>query len=77
MDGVVIMPETGTKKVTIGTRLASTREKRSKAADKGAADELYEKTAASLEVTGQTEVRDWGTYKPNPLFRQLDWADCD
>lgn len=55
IDGVVTLPSDGKKKVLIGTRLASTKEKRSEHADKDGQDDAFEKHAEGLEVEGQTK----------------------
>lgn len=54
-EGVVILPSDKKKKVLIGTRLASTKEKCSEHADKDGQDEAFEKHAEGLEVEGQTK----------------------
>ena len=55
IDGVIILPSDGKKKVTIGCRMASTKEKRTEHEDKSGQDEAFEKAAAGLAVQGQTQ----------------------
>ncbi len=55
VDGVVIVPEGNKKKVLIGTRMASTKEKESEHADRDGHEEAFEKAAATLDIEGQTK----------------------
>ena len=60
VEGVVILPSDGKKKLLIGTRMAATKERMSEHAEKEGQDEAFEKAADGLEVEGQTKelVRD-------------------
>ena len=61
-DGVVTLPDGGEKKLLIGTRIAATREKRSKVDNKEALEEIQDKAAQKLEVEGQTKARRNSTF---------------
>lgn len=58
-DGVVVLPEGGKKKVLIGARMVSTKEKRTKLDEdaKEAQDEIFDKASKGLEVEGQDQDR--------------------
>lgn len=57
IDGVVILPEGNKKKVLIGARLASTKEKSGKHDTKEGMDEAFEKASSTLQIEGQTKER--------------------
>lgn len=51
------MPESGKKKVVIGQRMATTRERQSEHTNKDAQEAEHEKNMDGLEVEGQTKDR--------------------
>ena len=54
---MAIVPDDGKKKLLVGTRMASTQERKTQVDDKGNMEELYEKAAEGLQVDGQTQDR--------------------
>ena len=58
VDGVIIFPEGGEKKkVLVGTRLAATKEKQSRHAEKDTQEEDFEKLQSGLNVESMTKAR--------------------
>ena len=64
------MPTGGKKKVLIGTRMASTKEKRTRLDEdaKEAHEELFGKAAAGLDVEAQDEDRNTQSHRSNDHF---------
>lgn len=54
------------KKVLIGTRLAATKERKSKHDEKDTQEEDYEKIAAGLNMETMNEARETASSKPSP-----------
>lgn len=50
-DGVVVMPDGGSKKVLIGTRMASTKTKRQHHETKDSQEEAHQKASEALDIS--------------------------
>ena len=55
VDGVVVMPDGGRKKILVGTRMAATKEKRVEHEGQTGQDEAFDKSKSGLKVESQTQ----------------------